>query len=438
MKSVKIRIEFNNKQKTFAMQHCGVARHAWNYSLDICKNIELSNKDLPKDKKVKLPSAIDLHKIIVKDVKSKFSWYYDVSKFSAQQSTRNLQTAYKRYFDELKNGNILKKKNAYISKRKSKGLPIDYAFLNDIGKPKFKKKGQKDSFYLESPQKIKVNGNKIQLPKIGWVKCSEELPDCEIKNCVVSRTADEWFVSFKIPFITKVTEKQFEVVGVDLGISALATLSTGVTFENRKPYRTYRRKLKLAQQQVSKKYVKGAKSQSNNYKKACLKVAKIHQHIANIRKDSIHKLTSYLVKNHSEIVIEDLNVSGMTKNHKLASTILDCGFFEFRRQLDYKCKWYGSKLTVVDRFFPSSKTCSRCNHVKKQLKLSEREYVCEECALVIGRDLNASINLRNKSVSYTESACGVSNKRFSITDEDTMKQETNINHGNIQDCISFV
>lgn len=431
MKSVKIRIEFNNRQRTLAMQHCGVARHSWNYCLDLCKTIELNNKELPKEQKIKLPSAIDLHKIVVKDVKSKYSWYYDVSKFTAQESTRNLQTAYKRFFAELKNGTILKKKNAYISKRKSKGLPIDYDFVNDIGKPKFKKKGQKDSFYLESPNLIKVKDNKIQLPKIGWVKCSEDLPNCEIKNCTISRTADEWFISFKIPFIIIVTEKKYDTVGVDLGIKTLATLSNGETFENKKPYRKYKRKLKLAQRQVSKKFVKKAKNQSSNYKKACLRVAKIHQKIANIRKDSIHKLTTHLAKNCKEVAIEDLNVSDMSKNHKLASAILDCGFYEFKRQLTYKCDWYGSKLTVIDRYFPSSKTCSCCGNIKKDLKLPDREYECNECGLIIDRDFQAAINIRDKAVSFTVLACGVPNKRFSSTDEGTMKQEINIKLNNV-------
>lgn len=124
-------------------------------------------------------------------------------------------------------------------------------------------------------------------------------------------------------------------------------------------------------------------------------MAKLHYRISNIRKDNIHKLTTYLAKNHSEIVIEDLNVRGMSKNHKLASAILDGGFYEIKRQLVYKVKWYSSVLTVVDRFFPSSKQCSGYGNIKSDLKLSDREYICECCGLPIDRDLNASINLKN-------------------------------------------
>jgi putative transposase len=412
MKSIKIRLELNDKQKSYALQHCGVARHAWNWGLGLCKAIDIQNNTLPKEEKIKYPSAIDLHKLLVKDVKSVHAWYYESSKCSPQEALRNLSKAYSTFFLALKNGTIEKKKASYIKQQKSKGQPVNYDFLKDIGKPKFKKKGQKDNFYLEGA--IQTKGNKIKVPKFGWLKCSETLPQCEIKNCVISRTADEWFISFKVPFTPVLTEKKQQSVGVDLGIKTLATLSTGVVFENKRPYKAAKRKLKIAQRLMSKKFVKGAKNQSNNYKKAALKVAKIHQKVANIRKDTLHKLTSYLCKNHAEIVIEDLNVSGMSKNKKLSSAILDGGFFEFRRQCQYKSDWYGATLTVVDRFFPSSKTCSSCSEVKATLKLSERVFKCNACGYEADRDLNASYNLRNKAVSYTVSACGVSNNQIPI------------------------
>lgn len=425
MKSLKVRLELNDKQKSYAMQHCGVARHAWNWALALCKEIE--------KEKGKLPSSIDLHKLLVKDVKSANAWYYDVSKCSPQESLRNVQKAYSKFFSELKNGTIEKKRSAYIKKQKSKSHPVNYDFVKDIGKPKFKKKCQKDSFYIGGS--IQAKGNKIKVPKFGWLKCSEILPNCKIKNCVISRTANEWFISFKVPFTPVVTEKKHQAVGVDLGIKTLATLSTGVIFENKRPYKKAKRKLKLAQRQVSKKFVKGAKNQSNNYKKAAAKVAKIHQRIANVRRDSINKLTTYLAKNHSEVVIEDLNVSGMSKNRKLASDILDGGFFEFRRQAAYKCNWYGSKLTVVDRFFPSSKTCSSCGEVKATLKLSERIFKCNACGHTQDRDANASYNLEQKAVSYTVSACGALNQQRIFDSADAMMHEVN---SKVQLCLSFM
>ena len=384
MKSIKIRLELNNAQKTYALQHCGVARHAWNWGLSVCK-MALENKE-------KVPSAIDLHKKLVSEVKSANPWYYEVSKCAPQQALRDLNTAFTRFF----------KKIAKF--------------------PQFKKRGQHDSFYTEGS--IQIEGNRIKLPKFGWVKMSETLDTFAVKNCVVSRTADDWFVSFKVSFIPTKTVKINEIVGVDLGIKTLATLSTSETYDNKRAFKANKRKLKLAQRQVSKKFKKGQK-QSNNYKKAVLKVAKIHQKIANIRKDALHKLTTDLSKNHAEIVIEDLNVKGMSKNRKLSSAILDGGFYEFKRQLSYKCDWYGSRMTVVDRFYPSSKTCSNCQNIKTDLTLKDRIYKCTCCGFEIDRDLNAAINLKSKAVSYTVLACGVSNNQNGFAVADTMKQEVN-------------
>nr|WP_293166394.1 RNA-guided endonuclease TnpB family protein [Okeania sp. SIO2C9] len=143
---------------------------------------------------------------------------------------------------------------------------------------------------------------------------------------------------------------------------------------------------------------------SANGRAAQRKIARLHRKVANIRQDALHKLTTYLAKNHGTIVIEDLNVRGMLANHKLAKSIADQGFYEFRRQLKYKCQWYGSELVVVDRFFPSSKTCCRCGHVQ-DMPLNLRTYDCPDCGLSIDRDLNASINLRN-AVGSTVNACG--------------------------------
>ncbi len=150
---------------------------------------------------------------------------------------------------------------------------------------------------------------------------------------------------------------------------------------------------------------------SKNGQKAQLKIAKLHAKIANIRQDTLHKLTTYLAKNHGEIVIEDLNVSGMLKNGKLAKAIADMGFYEFRRQLEYKCKLYGSKLVIADRFFPSSKTCSNCGWYNPDLKLSDRWFLCVGCGSFLDRDWNASLNLAN-TVSHTERDSFVRNPDF--------------------------
>jgi putative transposase len=394
----KHRLELNNKQKTLAFQHAGVSRHAWNWGVQLCKEAS--------EKREKLPSGIDLHKLLVKNVKTENKWYYEVSKCSPQQALRDLHGSWSRYFTNLKKGEVEKKKQAYIRERKRKGLELDKSKLFDLCKPKFKKKGVNDSFYLENVNAggIRIVKNKIKVPIFGWIKMSETFEeDFNVKNVTISRVADEWFISFK----REVNEKQFIIpdiekkptVGVDLGIKTLAKISNGQEFSNVKAFKRFKRKLKIAQRVVSKRFNKNNKKQSNNYKKAKNKVAKIHQRITNIRKDATHKLTTYLAKNHSVVKIEDLNVKGMMKNHKLANAISDGGFYEFRRQLEYKTKWYGSKLFVIDRFFPSSKTCSCCGNVKDKLKLSKRTYECENCGLSIDRDLNAAININNFAVS---------------------------------------
>ncbi len=409
MKSVKVRLELNNEQQTLARKHAGTARFAYNWGLK--QSQELIEKGGQR------PSGIDLHKLGVAEVKSIHQWTYEVSKCSPQQALRNLDEGFKRVF-------------------KVKG----------VKSPRFKKKGLKDSFYLEGA--IKVEGNRIKLPKLGWVKCSEILPNAEVKNVVVSRHSAYWFVSFKVEHSPIVTPKVRDKVGVDLGIKTLATMSDGSEAPAVRAYRKYLRKLRGAQRQVSKKFRTGAKKQSNNYSKAKKKVAKIHYKIACLRKDSIHKLTSNLAKNHSEIIIEDLNIKGMSKNHKLSSAILDGGFFEFRRQLEYKSTWYGAKVTVANRFYPSSKMCSNCGKIKERLSLSERIYNCEVCGLELNRDLNAAINLENyetfSPVSYTGSlaketkACGESTKPKAQRLRDSLKQEVNSKSENVRICVGLM
>ena len=360
-----------NQQKTLLAKHAGVARHAYNWGLWLTRNILDHNSNNP-DSKLKFPTAIDLHKLLVAMVKPNNYWYYEVSKCAPQYALRYLSNAWKRCFSKVS------------------------------GQPKFKKKGRDDSFTLDGS--ISVGFNQIKLPRIGWVKTFEILPDnINPKSVTISRRANRWFVSFKVERESQNTEKSVDVVGVDLGVKTLATLSTGEVFDGAKPYKKLESKLSRLQ------YLNRHKTKfSSNWKKAQLKIAKLHNKIADIRKDQLHKLTTYLAKNHSQIVIEDLNVSGMMSNHKLAAAVADMGFYEFRRQLEYKCELYGSELVVMDRWFPSSKTCSRCGAVKESLLLSERVFNCEHCNLSCDRDLNAALNLA-MAVSSTVTACGLDN-----------------------------
>ncbi len=360
-----------NQQKTLLAKHAGVARHAWNWGLWLTRNI-LTHNSNNRDSKLKFPTAIDLHKLLVAIVKPKNYWYYEVSKTAPQYALRYLSLAWKRCFNKVS------------------------------GQPKFKKKGKDDSFTLDGS--ISVGFNQIKLPRVGWIKTFEILPDNIVpKSVTISRKADRWFISFKMERIPEITEKSVDVVGVDLGIKSLATLSTGEVFVGAKSKRKYEAKLSRLQY-LNRHKVKF----SNNWKKAQLKIARLHTKVANIRKDTLHKLTTYLVKNHGIIVIEDLNVSGMMSNHKLAKAVADMGFYEFRRQLEYKCELYGSELIIVDRWFPSSKTCSNCGTVKESLFLSERVFDCEHCGFSCDRDLNAALNLA-MAVSSTVAACGLDN-----------------------------
>ncbi len=361
----------NNQQKTLLAKHAGVARHAWNWGLWLTRNILNHNSNNP-DSKLKFPTAIDLHKLLVAMVKPNNCWYYEVSKTAPQYALRHLSVAWKRCFSKVS------------------------------GQPQFKKKGRDDSFTLDGS--ISVGFNRIKLPRIGWVKTFEILPDnINPKSVTISRKANRWFVSFKVEREPQNTEKLVDVVGVDLGVKSLATLSTGEVFVGAKSLRKLESKLSRLQ------YLNRHKTKfSHNWKKAQLKIAKLHSKIANMRKDTLHKLTTYLAKNHSQIVIEDLNVSGMMANHKLAKAVGSMGFYEFRRQLEYKCELYGSSLTIVDRWFPSSKTCSLCGTVKESLSLSERVFNCEHCDFICDRDLNAALNLAMAG-SSSVSDCGLDN-----------------------------
>ncbi len=353
MQSIKTKLKVNNKQKTILAKHAGVARHAYNWGLATC----ISEYEQTK----KRPSAITLHKRLVAEIKSQNPWYYEVSKCAPQQGLRDLERAFKNFLT--------------IPRR---------------GFPKFKKKGKKDSFYLEGSIKI-IQGNYIKLPRIGIVKTYEILPCVPVKNVTISKRAGNWYISFKYDLEPRSnpTPKQGDIIGVDVGINALATCSDGTVFTNVKPYKQAKKRLTRYQRRVKKK-----EPGSKNRAKAVKRLSKAHKKVADIRADTLHKLTTWLAKNHSTIVIEDLNVSGMLKNHKLASAIADCGFYEFKRQLTYKCEWYGSKLVIADRFYPSSQICSHCGHQQK-MPLHKRTYECSNCGFEADRDFNAAINLEN-------------------------------------------
>ena len=357
--SFKTRLEPNNKQRTAFRKAAGTARHAYNWGNALMREIL---KLRETDKSVKVSSAIDLHKRLIAEVKPENPWYYETNKNVPQKALADLRTAWKRCFSKVS------------------------------AQPRFKKKGQGDSFYLESGTKakprIKNDGRRIKLPSIGWVRLSEPLPVTSVHNCTISRSADEWFIAIKYEVQRPEVDVDRPVVGVDVGIKALAVLSSGEVFENPKAYRRLLKQIKRWQRSVSRK-----ENGSSNRAKAVRKLAKLHQRIANIRKDAIHKLTTYLAKNHSEVKIENLHIKAFLKNHKLAGAIADAGLYEFKRQLEYKVEKFESKLTLVDRFDPSSQICSGCGEHRHKMPLKQRVYRCRECGHVEDRDLNAAKNI---------------------------------------------
>ena len=356
-KAYKTEIDPNNKQKTLLLKHAGCARGAWNWALGCIKNAESK------------PTIGQLRKKLTELKKGEFAYMNEVAANATQESLRDLEKAFT---------NFLKKRAKY---------------------PKFKSRDRGiGSFRV---YRIKVTDNKVHLPILKWVNLKEKgyIPtDQRIVSATVSEKAGRWYVSVLV-------EEEIEqhdtdgVIGVDLGIKTLATCSDGSQYANPKALSKEEARIKHFQRKLSRK-TKGSNHKtkdSNRRTKLKKKIARLHQRVTNIRKDATHKITSEIVKikRPQIIVLEDLNVSGMTKNHRLAKAVCDANMRECRRQFEYKAEWTGVEVRFVDRFFPSSKMCSVCGTLKQDLKLGDRTYKCSECGLIMDRDLNAAHNLKN-------------------------------------------
>jgi putative transposase len=385
-KSYKTEIKPNNKQRTLLEKSVGTARFAYNWGLSYRKNLYESDK--------KSISYFDHHKVLCSIKKKEYPWMYEVSKCASQCALRDLDVAFKNFFRGLKQG-------------------------KKVGFPKFKSKHKSTaSFHLDS-NSFKVTDNKVMIAKIGFIRLKEKgyIPTENVKynSITISKAAGRWYVSVQVEQDMPEPNNALEsVLGVDVGIKTLAACSNGQIFENHKYLNKSKKKLAHAQKNLArKKFNKETKKSSNNRNKAKLKLQKIYHKISNQRKDAIHKMTSALVKTKPRyLVMEDLNVTGMMKNHNLAGAIGDASFCEIKRQLTYKTLWYGGSVLEVDRFFPSSKTCSICGSIKDDLTLSDRIYTCLKCSSTMDRDLNASVNLEKFGMSTLSSreinACGES------------------------------
>lgn len=350
----------------------GTARFVWNWALAEWNRLFKCGEK---------PNAMDLKKRFNAVKGDEFPWVYESPRDANAQPFADLQAAFRNFF------------------------------AGRARRPRFKKKNKcRDSFYVAN-DKFSLDGRYVRLPKIGHVKMREALRfHGKILGARVSRTADRWFLSVQVETESRLLslskddagESQDGVIGVDLGIDRLAVLSDGTTFANPKPLRKALRKLQRRSRQLSRK-VKG----SANYAKAARKLARLHARIADLRSDALHKLTTWLVACYRHVVIEDLNIKGMLRNGRLARAIADVGWGELRRQLAYKAEAAGTVLTVADRWYPSSKTCSGCGAVKTDLALGDRICECASCGLVIDRDLNAAVNLeRYPGLSGESDACG--------------------------------
>jgi putative transposase len=384
----KIEIKPNNKQANFLLRSCGTARYAYNMALDLWNKEYLSGNK---------PTANSIDKEMNK-IKPK--WCYEVSKCCVQSSIIDLGKAFSNFF-----------KNKHFKP------------------PTFKKKGQKDSFRLNN-EHFKINNKKLKIAKLDTkIKLTEKLRfEGKLLFCTISRKANKWFASINIEvedLPKKPMNQEPRFIGVDLGLKTLAVTSEGVIYDNLKPHKNKLQKLRRLNKSLSRKVLG-----SQNFKKAKVKLGLLHYKIANIRKDYLHKVTSDLVKGHDVITIEDLNVLGMSKNRKLSRSILDASFGIFKTLLEYKCQRKNVILVKANRFYPSTKTCSKCGSIQ-EIKLNERTYACSKCNMVIDRDYNASINLNNYGKNYI---AGLATKVCGLESSDSgdrvklskMKQKSNI------------
>jgi putative transposase len=354
----KIALVPNNEQATYLKKACGVARFAYNWALaEWRRQYEAwkSDPSLPK------PSQQSLRRQLNAIKREQFPWMLEVTKNAPQMAIIHLGKAFQNFFE------------------------------GRARYPKFHKKGVHDSFTLTNDQ-FSIDGCRIRIPNLGWVRMRESLRFAgKLLSATISRVADRWFVSITVdtPNTSHLPQAENQgAVGVDLGVSALATLSTGEAIPGPKPHKALLGRLRRLSRSLSRKQ-KG----SANRKKARVMLAKLHARIAHIRADALHKFTTSLTRRFHTIGIEDLNVRGMVKNRRLARSIMDMGFFEFRRQLEYKAAMRGGQVVVADRFFASSKTCSACGHQLDDLPLSVRRWTCQDCGAVHDRDVNAAKNL---------------------------------------------
>jgi putative transposase len=347
----KIALDPTSKQRRYFARAAGTARFVFNWGLaEWHRQVAAGGK----------PNGNALKKQFNAVYATLFPWIGDVHRDCHAQPFADLQRAFDNFFKAVADRPVFKRKNR-----------------------------DRPSFYVAN-DKLTVTSKTVRLPVIGRVRMREALRfNGKIDSARVVEDAGQWFICIAVD-VGEMTKPRTgnAVAGVDLGIKTLATLSVGEQIDNPKPLRKAQERLRRANRKLARRQ-KGSKNR-NKQRRA---VAHIHRRIRNIRHDVLHKLTTRLCRQNQTVVIEDLNVSGMVQNHRLAQAISDASFGSFRTFLTYKAKLYGTRIVVADRFYPSSKTCSACGLVKAELALDERIFHCEACGLRLDRDVNAARNL---------------------------------------------
>ena len=352
LKTYKYKIKPNEEQAVLLNKHFGSIRFVYNHFLNERKREYKTNKQ-------SLTYVDNAKSLTILKKEEDYFWLKEVNSQSLQSSLKNLDGAYNGFF----------KKRAKF--------------------PRFKSKHTKNSFCV--PQFVKLEGDKLIIPKFKEpIKVIlHRTFTGKIRQCTLSKTpTNEYFVSILVKTEHKSFEKTNKQIGIDLGLKDFAITSDGKKYKNNRYTKKYARKLKQEQQNLSRK-----QKDSNRYNKQKLKVAKIHKKITNSRNDNLHKVSTELIKNYDIIFLEDLNVKGMIKNHKLAKHIADASWSKFVDMLSYKAEWNDKQVMKIDRFYPSSKTCHNCGYINQNLSLNDRDWICPECGKKLDRDLNAAINI---------------------------------------------
>lgn len=390
-KTFKFRLYPTEKQKEFLSKQFGAVRFVYNYFLANRKDEYLNNKK-------SLNYYDDAKSLTELKTKDGYSWLYDINSQTLQASLRNLEVSYQNFF---------KKRSRF---------------------PRFHSK--KNRQCIKIPQFFKIENGELFIPKLKngiEIRQHQDLIG-KLISCFISKTpSNKYYVSILCETEIKQLENKNNIIGIDLGSKGLLVSSNNQKIENQKFYRRSEKKLKYEQRQLSKKQ-KGSK----NKNKQRIKVAKIHEYIANCRNDFLHKVSRNLINENQVIIAESLSVKNMMKNHRLAKSIGDCGWGELLRQLKYKSEWYGRTFYQIDRFFPSSKTCNGCQFVADDLPLNIREWNCPNCHKQNDRDINAALNIRDKGIKDLNlSGCGMQSDIKTktcgaVAEGNVMKQETKL------------